>query len=55
MSAHSCNQLCRLHERFHVIQKYEMESEIADLSPSEMREHLMGEIKERLDLIELLK
>ena len=45
MSAHGCNELCDLDERFHEIQKYEGEFEAWSAYTEEIREILLKKIE----------
>ena len=54
MSAHSCNDLCDLDDKFHDIQKYEGESEVWSASRDEMKAFLLNRISELLELIKKL-
>lgn len=55
MSAHSCNELCELHDRFHEIQKYEGEHEAWYASKEDMRDFLVKKMVEFVELLSLLK
>lgn len=55
MSAHSCNELCDLDERFHSIQKYEGESEAWYATKEEMIEFCLKKMGEYYELIQKIK
>ncbi len=54
MSAHSCNDLCKIDDEFHIIQKYGSDDESWWMSKEDMRNHLLKEIQNLFTLLNKL-